>query len=62
MSCNHTRTRTDCGSCSCRELIWAVYAVIEAMSTYTDPETKALAAGWTTYLNYLKTTAAKVSF
>jgi hypothetical protein len=45
----------------CRELIWAIYAAIEAMESTNDKSYHALAAGWTEYLDYLKTTVAKVS-
>ena len=44
-----------------RELLWAVYAAIHVLETSSEASWRALAAGWQAWLDYAKSTAAKVS-
>ena len=46
----------------CSELIWAVYACINALEQSRDPSFKDLAKGWQKWLDYVKTTAATVFY
>lgn len=43
-----------------REFIWAIYSAIEALNARGDHQARALASGWQTYLDYIKTTVKQV--
>ncbi|KAG5977248.1 hypothetical protein E4U55_006949 [Claviceps digitariae] len=49
-------------SLSCYELVWAVYACIQALEQTRDLLNKSLAKDWQTWLDYVKTTAATVFY
>jgi len=44
------------------ENIWAIYAVVEALQKVGKKDYSTLASHWEGYLNYLKTTAAKIFY
>jgi hypothetical protein len=46
---------------SSRELLWAVYAVIEALQQSNDHRYWSLAEQWQSWIDYTKKTAAQVS-
>ncbi|KAH6713228.1 putative GPI anchored protein [Leptodontidium sp. MPI-SDFR-AT-0119] len=44
------------------ELIWAVYGLIQVLETSNDPEYRKLAKSWQSWLDYTKSTVAKVFY
>jgi hypothetical protein len=42
------------------ELVWAVYGFIQALENTSNKEYQELAQKWQTWMDYTKTTAAKV--
>ncbi|KDQ24590.1 hypothetical protein PLEOSDRAFT_1078667 [Pleurotus ostreatus PC15] len=44
------------------EFIWAIYSAIEALNARGDHQSRTLASGWQTYLNYVKTTVKQIFY
>ena len=45
-----------------RELLWAVYSAIQVLETSNESNFQALAKGWQAWLDYTKSTAAKIFY
>jgi hypothetical protein len=44
------------------ENLWAIVALVEVLNAHHNPEFQELAKGWQAYLDYTKTTAAKILY
>ena len=60
--CEPLRCISNTTNITCSELLWSVYGLIQALENSHNPSYNKLAAAWQKWLDYTKTTAAKVSF